>query len=279
MIVSLNEVLPKAKMHHYAVGAFNVYNLESAQAVIAAAEDLKSPVIMQTSNKALEYGGHENLAMMLVGMAQRASTPVVVHLDHGKDLNIAKRCLELGFSSVMVDFSKLTFSENIERTNEVVKLANKHQASVEAELGRILGNEDGVAGSSDLTNPDEAEIFVREVAISALAVGIGNAHGAQPEKNLNFDLLKTINQKVHIPLVLHGASSIEAGKIAKAISFGVCKINIDTSLRQAFSASVRTFLHANPAVYDPRDIIGVGRNAIKKAVVEHIKMFGSEGGA
>jgi fructose-bisphosphate aldolase class II len=281
MLVTLNEVLLPAQKHKYAIGAFNVYNLETAQAVVKAAENEKSPVIINTSEKAIEYAGLENLAGLLVEMAERASVPVVVHLDHGSDLKIVKQCITAGYSSVMLDASAYKENEKIPLTKELVKTAHKNGVSVEGERDGLAGKEDNVEGKEGLyTNPDTAAIFVQETDIDAFAVSIGNAHGKPlPDEELNFKLLEEIRNKVDIPLVLHGASGTPMDQIETAIHHGVCKINIDTDLRLAFMASVNETLGKQPDLEDPRKLLIEARKAVMQVVEIKIRLFGSSGRA
>ncbi len=256
-------------------------NIETTQAVISAAEELKSPVIVQTSEKALDYAGFDNLVSIVLGMAKKSTVPVVVHLDHGRSVEIAKKCLVAGFTSVMLDLNKLPFADNLRCTQEIVGIANKYGATVEAELGGIMGREDYITNKTPkLTNIDEAIEFVKKSGAIILAVGIGNAHGV-PAKNekLHFDLLEKIQNATNFPLVLHGASSTSPSDISKAIKFGVVKINIDTDLRLAFADRVRKFMRSNPDVYDIRDIIGAGKDGIYATVMKKITNFGSIGKA
>lgn len=281
MLVSLDNVIPRAFVERYAIGAFNVTNIETTQAVIAAAEALKSPVIVQTSEKALDYAGFETLTETVLGMAKRATIPVVVNLDHARTTTIADACLKAGYTAVMVDFSHLPFEENLERTKDVVAKARVYNASVESELGTIAGREDYIQHRlPHKTDPTEAERFVQQSGITVLAVGIGNAHGpvTEPEA-LDFDLLAEIAERTHFPLVLHGASGNSQADIDNAMKHGVVKINIDTDLRVAFSGAVRKFLRANPDAYDIRDILHAGKQATTDVVKQKIVMFGSVGKA
>lgn len=281
MLVSLESIIPDAYLNGYAIGAFNVYNLESASAVIEAAEEMHSPVIIQTSEKALDYAGFENLTGLIIGMAKRSGVPTVVHLDHGPNLLLAERCLAAGYSSIMLDLSNLTYEQNVAQTKKIVEMAKRTGASVEAELGKVLGQEDDRKNlADDKTDPDLAAQFIQDTRITALAVAIGNAHGPNkvPEK-LDFPLLAKIKQVTFFPLVLHGASGDSQSQINQAIKCGVVKINIDTELRQQFSTAVRQYLRANPSSYDPREIIGHGQKSIMLRVKQKIKMFGSDGKA
>ncbi len=275
----MDNCIPRAFVERYAVGAFNVTNIETAQAVINAAEELKAPVIMQTSEKALDYAGFETLTSTVIGIAKRSTVPVVVHLDHGRTMTIADACLKAGYTSVMVDFSHLPFAENLSQTREVVQRARVYGASVESEIGTIAGQEDYIHHRlPHKTDPAEAAQFVTESGVTVLAVGIGNAHGpATSQEKLDFDLLAQIEERTHFPLVLHGASGNPRDDIEKAISLGVVKINIDTDLRMSFSTAVRQFMRANPNAYDIRDILHAGRVAMTEVVKEKIVMFGTVG--
>ncbi len=281
MLVSLSAVVPQAFAGHYALGAFNVTNIETAMGVLSAAEELKSPVIIQTSEKALDYAGFDTLTEVVLGMAKRSSVPVVVHLDHGRTTTIAEACLKAGYTSVMVDFSHLPFEENLARTIDVVRVAKSHGASVESELGTIAGREDYIQHRlPHKTNPVEAEKFIKDSGITVLAVGIGNAHGpVTAQEKLDFDLLAIIAKKTSFPLVLHGASGMKNNELSKAIELGVVKINIDTDLRLAFVSAVRRYLRSNPTSFDIRDVLQAGKVATSDTVKQKIVMFGSVGKA
>lgn len=277
MLVSTKTMLREARAGGYAVGAFNTSDLEITQAIVAAAVEQKSPVILQTSEKAIDYAGLSQIAQIMIEAAKQAPVPVAVHLDHGKSIERAKECFEAGYTSAMIDVSRHDFAENIKMCQAVVKLADAHEASVEAELGVISGKEDYVAAlKSQLTDPDEAVVFVAETGIDSLAVSIGNAHGI-PSADEIFDLerLETISQKVRIPLVLHGASSTHHSRIKRAIALGVAKINIDTDVRLAFNNNLRHFLTTHPDVYDPRDILTEAAAGVRKVVAHKMELFGS----
>ncbi|MBT6034395.1 MAG: class II fructose-1,6-bisphosphate aldolase, partial [Candidatus Jacksonbacteria bacterium] len=285
MLVSLTSVLKKAQSQHYAVGAFNVNNLEIAQAIIQAAEEEDSPIILQTSEGGVEYAGMDYLAA-IINVAAQSRVPVVFHLDHGKKLEVVKQALKNGYSSVMYDGSSLPFDENVHRTRQVVRWAKNYGVSVEAELGAIPGIEDLVKvkeTESFYTDPEEAAVFVKETGCNALAISIGTAHGIEKSKKaiaLDFKRLENIKESISIPLVLHGASSVPqalikeintyGGKvkkargipdaqIKKAISLGISKVNTDTDIRLAFTAAVRKELSTNAELYDPRKILGPAR--------------------
>ncbi|MEO0123029.1 MAG: class II fructose-1,6-bisphosphate aldolase [candidate division WOR-3 bacterium] len=300
MLVTLNEILPKARKHNYGIGHFNTSNLEITQAIITTAEELNSPVIIGVSEKAINYAGMKMLVGIVSSLAEESKIPIVLHLDHGKNFDIAKRCIDAGFTSVMIDGSYLPFKENLKLTKKVVEYAHKKNASVEAEIGRLAGIEDDIEVEKNIyTNPEEARIFTKETGCDALAVAIGTSHGAYKFKGrpkLRIDILKEIAEKVKIPLVLHGASGVKpkwvnyanrfGAKIEKtsgvpdrlikeAIKNGIAKINVDTDIRIAFTAGIREFLIKNPQEFDPRKILGYTRELIKKVVKEKIILFGS----
>ena len=306
MLVNLNRILPKARRCGYAVGAFNTSNLEITQAIIEAAEDLRAPVMVATSEKAIRYAGIENISDMVIGMAKRARVPVVLHLDHGKSYELCVECIKHGYTSVMIDASHLPFRENVKITKKVVRHARRRRVTVEAEIGRLAGIEDDLAVTAQqaiYTDPDEAKRFARETGCDALAVAIGTSHGAHKFKGkpkLRIDILKEIADQVRIPLVLHGASGVKSkwinrvnkhggtlthargvpdGLIHRAVKAGISKINTDTDLRITFTAGVREYLIKNPADFDPRKIVGWARDLIKVIVAERIRVFGGEGRA
>jgi len=265
MLVTNKELLLAAQRGAYAVGAFNIQNLESLLAVVEAAVEEKSPVIVAVTPSAIKYGGLRYLATLVKTAAESASVPMSLHLDHGEDVETVQKCLEAGFTSVMIDGSHLPFKENIALTRRVVELTHPKGVSVEGELGRLAGVEEKTVEEREkvLTDPDEAKEFVRRTGVDALAVSIGTSHGAykfKGEPKLDFERLRLIREKVDVPLVLHGASSVpqwiieKATKygaeltgakgipedhIRKAIELGITKINIDTDLRLAFTATVR----------------------------------------
>lgn len=309
MLVNLNSILPRARKNGYAVPAFNINNMEICQAVIDAAEELKSPVILQTSEGAIEYAGMEYLTAIAYVAAKNAPVPVVFHLDHGKNEKLVREAIGSGFyTSVMFDGSLLPFKQNVAHTRAIVKLAHARKMSVEAELGPIAGTEDTVSvreRETFFTDPAQAEIFVKETGCDALAVSIGTAHGAyKGAAKLDLKRLAEIGKRVHIPLVLHGASSIgkkwidrlhkqctklgDCDRLAgahgiplaeekKAIKLGIAKINIDSDLRIAFTAGVRETILNNHNVFDPRKILGPARAAMTELAKEKIRAFGSVG--
>ncbi|AGB20158.1 class II fructose-1,6-bisphosphate aldolase [Thermoanaerobacterium thermosaccharolyticum] len=283
MLVTGIELLKKANEEGYAVGAFNTSNLEITQAIVEAAEEMKSPAIIQVSEGGLKYAGIETISAIVRTLASRASVPIALHLDHGTDFNNVMKCLRNGWTSVMMDASKLPLEKNIEVTKNVVKIAHGMGVSVEAEIGKIGGTEDNVTvdeREAAMTDPDEAYKFAKETGVDYLAISIGTAHGPyKGEPKLDFDRLKKIKEMLKMPIVLHGASGVPEADIRKAVSLGVNKINIDTDLRQAFAARLRELLKEDEEVYDPRKILGPCKEAMKEVVKNKMRMFGSEGRA
>ncbi len=280
MLSTLQSVLEKAQRGKYAVGAFNISDLEQAQAVVTAAEILQSPVIINTSEKALEYAGIENLSAIVTSLAKHVKVPVVLNLDHGRDVKIAHHCLQQGWTGIMFDGSKLPYEENVATTAAVKKYAKKFGVGVEGEIGQVKYKEDmKISKKPVLATPEEAVDFVQRTHVDALAVGIGNSHGLPvPGERLHFDLLQRIHRAVKVPLVLHGASGTPTASIKKAIHYGICKINIDTDLRLVFTASVRETLK-DQSIFDPRAYLTPARHAIMDEVKKKIMMFGSNGKA
>lgn len=282
-LVSVAELLQKAQQGHYAVGAFNCNNMEIVQAIVAAAEAEKSPVIIQASQGAIKYAGIEYISALTRLAAAQASVPVALHLDHGTSFAQAVQCIRNGFSSVMIDGSKLPLEENIALTNKVIEVAHPNGVSVEAELGKIGGTEDDISVSERealFTDPSEAERFVKEAQVDALAIAIGTAHGQyKGVPKLDFERLKEIRKRVNTPIVLHGSSGVPEDAIREAVSLGVCKVNIDTNIREAFVAAARQVLEQNPKEIDPRKMLGPAREAATAIIREKIRIFGSNGKA
>ncbi len=279
-LVPMKEILDKANKENYAVGGFNINNLEFLQGIIEAAEEVKSPLILQTSSGAIRYIGMDYVIGMVDAATKNVSIPVALHLDHGGSFEITMECIRRGYSSVMIDGSKKPFAENIELTRSVVKAAHSVGVSVEAELGKLGGAEDDVnvdEREATFTDPDEAVEFVEKTGIDALAIAIGTAHGVYKGKpELDFDRLKEINSKIDIPLVLHGASGVPEEDVRKSVSMGINKVNVNTDFQQAFTAKVRELFAEKPDLYDPRKYCGPGREAIKEKVKEKIDMLGSK---
>ena len=283
MLVSAKEMLNRAKAGHYAVGQFNINNLEWTKAVLLAAEEMKSPVILGVSEGAGKYMcGYSTIVGMVEGMIKNLgiTVPVALHLDHGS-YEAAYKCIEAGFSSVMFDGSKYPIEENLAKTKELVEVCDKKGLSIEAEVGAIGGEEDGVVGSGEVADPNECKM-IADLGVTMLAAGIGNIHGKYPANwaGLNFDVLAKISEKVgDMPLVLHGGTGIPADMIQKAISLGVSKINVNTECQLAFSAAVRKYIEAGKDLegkgFDPRKLLNPGIEAIKETVREKITLFGS----
>lgn len=293
MLISLKELLSKAEAARYAVGAFNVYNLEGVKAVITAAEVSHSPVILQVHPKALDFGGVGLLKLCLTA-AEQSDIPVCVHLDHAQGLDTIQQAIDGGILSVMADGSHRLFEENVALVREVVALARPLHISVEAELGRLSGTEDGStveAMQARMTDPDQADDFVSRTGIDCLAVCIGNVHGHYSgDPNLDFTKLKAIKDRVPVPLVLHGASGLPKEMVRRAITLGVTKINVNTDLRRAYLSAVSSLLSkdheefstAEPPdleVPDLLDVMGVSAHAMQAVVIEKIAAFGSVGQA
>ena len=283
MLVTGKEILDHAHKNGYAVGAFNVVNMEMLQAVIAAAEEEKSPVFVQTSEGALSYAGIETISALIRQKAEAASVPVAFHLDHGTSFETTVKCVRNGWSSVMIDGSHHVLEDNIALTKKVVEMAHSCGVSVEAELGRLGGIEDNISvdeKDARFTDPEEAKKFVAETGVDYLAIAIGTAHGKyKGVPKLDFDRLERIKGDLNMPIVLHGASGIDEESIKKAISLGINKINIDTDLRCAFTDTLRAVLAQQPDLFDLRKYIGPARDSVKAKVIEKIRLFGSNGKA
>ena len=283
MLVSAKEMLEKAKAGHYAVGQFNINNLEWTKAILLTAEEMKSPVILGVSEGAGKYMcGYKTIVGMVNGMMEGLgiTVPVALHLDHGS-YEGALKCIEAGFSSVMFDGSHYPIEENIEKTKELVAICNEKGISLEAEVGSIGGEEDGVVGAGECADPAECKM-IADLGVTMLAAGIGNIHGKYPENwaGLSFETLDAIQQKTGVmPLVRHGGTGIPADMIAKAIDLGVSKINVNTECQLAFAAATRTYIEAGKDLsgkgFDPRKLLNPGFEAIKATVKEKIELFGS----
>ena len=286
-LVSATEMLKKAKEGHYAVGQFNINNLEWTKSVLLTAEELKAPVILGVSEGAAKYmTGYTTVAAMVKAMVEalNITVPVALHLDHGS-YEGAKAALDAGFSSIMFDGSHYGIEENIEKTKEIVELCHSKGVSVEAEVGSIGGEEDGVIGAGECADPDECK-KVADLGVTMLAAGIGNIHGKYPENwaGLSFETLDAIQAKTgDMPLVLHGGTGIPADMIKKAISLGVAKINVNTECQLAFQEATRKYIEAGKDLegkgFDPRKLLAPGAEAIKATVKEKMELFGSVGKA
>ncbi|MBS6174233.1 MAG: class II fructose-1,6-bisphosphate aldolase [Clostridiales bacterium] len=303
-LVTTKEMFEKAFQGGYAIGAFNINNMEIVQGVVAAAKAQNSAVILQVSKSALKYAHPKYLKAMVDAAVEETDLDIALHLDHGPDLETCKECIECGFTSVMFDGSHYDYEENVAKTKEVVEYAHARGVVVEAELGKLAGVEDDVkvdAANATYTDPDQAVDFVKRTGVDSLAIAIGTSHGAykfKGEAKLDFDRLETITKKLedagfhNFPIVLHGASSVDqrcvamcnefGGKIdgakgipaemlRKASSMAVCKINMDTDLRLAMTAAIRKSFGENPAAFDPRGYLGDARNLIQELVEDKIK--------
>ena len=283
MLVSAKEMLTKSKAGHYAVGQFNINNLEWTKAILLTAQELNSPVILGVSEGAGKYMcGYSTVVGMVNGMIKELgiTVPVALHLDHGSYEGCYK-CIEAGFSSVMFDGSHYPIDENVAKTSELVKLCNEKGLSLEAEVGAIGGEEDGVVGNGECADPDECKM-IADLGVTMLAAGIGNIHGKYPEnwKGLSFETLDAVQQKTgDMPLVLHGGTGIPEDMIKKAISLGVAKINVNTECQLAFAAATRAYVEAGKDLsgkgFDPRKLLAPGFEAIKTTVKEKMELFGS----
>jgi len=305
LLVTNKDLMVPARKNGYAIPALNVQNLESVKAVAEAATEEKSPAILQITPSVIKYAGLDYIVALTKTAAQTVNVPLAIHLDHGEDFETVVKCVNAGFSSVMIDGSFLNFDENIALTKQVVDFAHPRGISVEAELGKLSGVEERSVEEKEaiLTDPDSAAEFVQRTEVDALAVAIGTSHGAykfKSEGKLDFERLKIISQKVSIPLVLHGASSVpqwivekaekygaqlEGAKgvsedqLQQAIKLGIAKINTDTDLRLAFLATVREVLATQPKEFDPRKILGPAKDAMKEVSKGKMRLFGSSGKA
>ena len=283
MLVSAKEMLTKAREGKYAVGQFNINNLEWTKTILLTAQELNSPVILGVSEGAGKYmGGFKTVSGMVNGLLEglNITVPVALHLDHGTYEGCYK-CIEAGFSSIMFDGSHYPIAENVEKTTELVKICNEKGLSLEAEVGAIGGEEDGVIGMGECADPNECK-SIADLGVTMLAAGIGNIHGKYPANwpGLSFETLPAVKEKVgDMPLVLHGGTGIPEDMIKKAISLGVAKINVNTECQLAFAAAVRKYIEAGKDLegkgFDPRKLLAPGCDAIKETVREKIELFGS----
>ncbi len=303
-LVPMKQILDHAQKNHYGVGAFNVNNMEQVQGIMAAAKETQSPVIIQASRGALKYTNFVYLKhLMLAATEDNPDLPIAIHLDHGDNLEIVKKAIDLGFTSVMIDVSSMPFEENIKTTKEVVNYAHGFGVSVEAELGTLGGIEEDVSNEVQLTDPAQVKEFVEKTGVDALAIAIGTSHGAykfKAEPKLAIDLVKEIADKVKVALVMHGSSSVPAElrdqinkyggnmpnacgvpipSIQAAIKNGIAKINVDTDSRMAMTGAIRKVFIESPEKFDPRDYLGPGREAIKKLLITKMQAFGQAGHA
>lgn len=305
MLVNPLPYLKAARQQGWAIGGFNVYNLESARAVIAAAENLHAPVMVQTSEGAIKHAGLANLAAIIQRLAEESPTAVALHLDHGKSIEVAKAAVEVGYTSVMIDTSRLPFEENIAASREIVEFAHAANVQVEAELGQLAGIEDlgDVEATATFTVPEEAVQFAAETGVDSLTITIGTSHGAVKFRGvprLDLERLAAIAGLIRQPIVLHGASAMPRENVAlaerygaqlpaargvpddlirRAIPLGIAKINTDSDLRLAALARLRQVLTEQPGIFNMYQLMGDVEDAIRLAVEERIRLFGSEGKA
>lgn len=298
MFFSSKPLLKKARRYGYALPGFNTSNLEVTQALFKAAHEAKAPLLVQTTESTIKYAGLEAIFSLISSLERQSSVPVCIHLDHGKDIELIKRCLKLGYKSVMIDASRFPFEKNVAITKLVVAFAHRKRASVEAELGTLER-----PGKANLTDAERAKDFVEKTNCDALAVAIGTSHGAfkfEDAPRLDLERLKEISECVSVPLVLHGGSSVPKAivnkanvfgaliqkakgvpekQVKKAVKLGVAKVNIDTDLRLVFTASLREFLAKNPKEFDLRNYLSQARNAVKELALEKMRLLGCAGKA
>lgn len=280
--VTSKQMLLDAQAGGYAVGAFNAENMEMVKAIIAAAEELKAPVMIQTTGGTIKYGSEGTYAAIVRAEAEKASVPVCLHLDHGPSMEMAVRCLRAGYSSVMIDSSKLPFEENIAISSLVASMAAAVGVPCEAELGKVGGKEDDTVsdGKDIYTDPQEAKEFAERTGITSLAVGIGTAHGFyKGTPVLDVDRLSEIRKVVDIPLVLHGASGLTDEQVMECVKRGICKVNFATELRKAYTDAVRAFLAENPDAFDPKTYSKEGMKAVTELVKARMTVCGCPGKA
>lgn len=300
MLVSAKKILEEANKNYYAVPALNTSNLEITKAIVKAGIELNSPLIIQTTPSAIKYAGLRELSGIVKSIAHNVNIPIALHLDHGNSIELVKKCLKNGYTSVMIDASQYSFNKNVNLTKKIVKLAHKRNVNVEAELGRLMGIEDKVKSKEGIfTDPIKAVEFVKKTKCDSLAISIGTSHGAYKFKGnpkLNFKLLRIIKHELNMPLVLHGASGIPKkivkiankygakikhakgipdSKIRRAVKLGINKVNIDSDIRIAFDAAIRKQLKNEPKEFDPRNILDPAMELITKIVKQKIILLGS----
>ncbi|SEA31736.1 class II fructose-bisphosphate aldolase [Selenomonas ruminantium] len=278
MLVSTDELLQEAQKGQYAVGAFNVENMEMIMAVLAAAEEKSSPVIMQTTPGTVKYAGFDYYYANVAAAAKRSHIPVAMHLDHGNSFDMAMQAYRAGYTSIMIDGSKLPLQENIHLTKSVVEVCHPGSVPVEGELGRVGGKEDDMDGGEDniYTIPAEAVEFVTQTKVDSLAVGIGTAHGVyKGTPKVNIQRLQEINSVVDIPLVLHGTSGVPDNQVQDCIKNGICKVNYATDLRIAFTKGVKSYMENNPEAFDPKSYARAGMTEVQTYVEQKMDMLGS----
>ena len=283
MLVTTKEMLLDAQKNHYGVGAFNVENLEFVMAVLAAAEETKSPVIMQTTPGTIKTAGLDYFYGMVKAAAERATVPVALHLDHGDGYDRCMQALRTGYTSVMIDGSHESFEDNIALTKSVADAGKAMGVPVEAELGKVGGKEDdgpAVEGENPYTDPEEAKEFVARTGCTSLAIGVGTAHGVYTETpHIQQDVVKAIREAVDVPLVLHGTSGVPDEQVAEAVKNGICKVNYATELRQAYTKGYQAYMAENPTCFDPKKPGKAGMAEITKIVKIRMENLGSVGRA
>lgn len=278
-LITTKQILKQAQEGNYAIGAFNVENMEMVMAVISAAEEMNAPVIMQTTPSTVKYAGLDYFLANAKVAASNAKVPVVMHLDHGSSFELAAQALRAGYTSIMIDGSHSDFESNIEISKAVVDMCKPSEVAVEAELGKVGGKEDDLdGGDGDLyTDPLEAKEFVERTGVDSLAIAIGTAHGMyKGEPKLDLERLSEIRKVVSVPLVLHGGSGIPDWKVQEAIKRGICKVNYATELRIAYTHGVNTYLKENPDTIDPKKYNKAGIDEVKKFVMEKIQICGCQ---
>ena len=267
MLANLKDLLKRAQKNKAALGAFNAINIETAQAIVSAAENCQAPVIVETSPGAIKYAGIKNISDVVKNLSNEVNVPIVLHLDHGLSIEDAFECIEAGFNSVMIDGSHLPLIENITLTKKVVEIGHKKGVPVEGEVGTLTEH-------FRKTKPEEAEEFVRKTKVDALAVAIGSSHGHAANEELDLELLEVLKRKVDVPLVLHGASGVSDDDIKEAIARGICKINIATDIKIVFTKAIRGAFE-DAKLIEPRDYLTTAKEAVQKLVEEKILLFGS----
>lgn len=278
-LVPMTHFLPRAKREKFAVGQFNLNNLEFAQAITEAGVEENAPLIFGVSEGAMRYMGLDYVVAIARTAAEQSGLPIALHLDHGSSFEVVMKCIQAGFSSVMFDGSHYPFEENVRLTKEVVRAAHAVGVSVEGELGTIGGVEDDVnvdSSEAALAKPEEAIRFYEETKVDALAIAVGTAHGLyKGEPRIRFDIIEEVSRHIDVPIVLHGGSGVPDEAIQRAIALGVGKINVNTENQVACTATVRKLLEENETMIDPRKYLGPAREAIKEVVIRKIRLFGS----
>lgn len=278
-LMTTKQMLKKAQEGHYAVGAFNVENMEMVMAVISAAEEMNAPVIMQTTPSTVKYAGLDYFLANVKVAASRANVPVAIHLDHGSSFELASEAFRTGYTSIMIDGSHGDFESNVKLSKSVVDMCKSSGIAVEAELGKVGGKEDDLdGGDGDIyTDPLEAKEFVERTGVDSLAIAIGTAHGMyKGEPKLDLDRLSEIREVVSVPLVLHGGSGIPDSKVQESIRRGICKVNYATELRIAYTDGIKRYLSENPDTIDPKKYNKAGFDKVKKFVKEKMRICGCE---